>query len=179
MNNQNNVIFREEQRFRQLWLWLTAGSIAVVIPAIFIYGIIRQIGMGQPFGDRPMSDTALIVTGIVAGFLSIGIAALFWYARLITEVRRDGLHLRFIPFHRRWINIPFENVAGCAACTYKPLIQYGGWGIRRGLKGKAYNVSGNLGVQLDFVNGKHLLIGSQKPEELAQAISQMRDSNIA
>ena len=76
MNNQNNIIFREEQRFRQLWLQLTTGSLAVIIPAIFIYGIIKQIGMGQPFGDRPMSDSALIITAVAASFISIGVAAL-------------------------------------------------------------------------------------------------------
>jgi TATA-box binding protein (TBP) (component of TFIID and TFIIIB) len=36
--------------------------------------------------------------------------------------------------------------------------------------GKAYNVSGNKGVQLVFKNGKKLLIGSQKADELAKAI---------
>ena len=100
------------------------------------------------------------------------------YARLITEVRSDGLHLRFVPFHLRGINIPFKSIATVEACKYNPIKEYGGWGIRRGPKGKAYNVIGNLGVKLDFVDGKRLLIGSQNPEELAQAISQMRDSDI-
>ena len=36
--------------------------------------------------------------------------------------------------------------------------------------GRAYNVSGREGVRLDFADGKHLLIGSQRAEELAAAI---------
>ena len=57
------------------------------------------------------------------------------------------------------------------AREYKPLREYGGWGIRCSLKrGKAYNVSGNKGVQLVFKNGKQLLIGSQKAEALEEAI---------
>lgn len=39
---------------------------------------------------------------------------------------------------------------------------YGGWGIRYGRKGKAFNVFGSRGLQLEFTNGKRLLIGSQK-----------------
>jgi len=39
------------------------------------------------------------------------------------------------------------------------------------LKGKAYNVSGNRGVQLELLNGGRILIGSQKPEELVKAIN--------
>jgi hypothetical protein len=38
----------------------------------------------------------------------------------------------------------------------------------------AYNVSGNRGVQLEFSNGKRLLIGSQRPEDLAAAISRAK-----
>ena len=174
MNNQNNVIFREGQQFRQVWMWLVMGPVTVIVPAIFIYGIIKQIGMGRPFGDRPMSDIALIIASITVCVITFGIAAMMWYARLITEVRSDGLYIRFVPFHRREIHIPFENIATVEACTYKPVKEYGGWGIRRGTKGKAYNVSGNLGVQLDFVDGKRLLIGSQNPEELTQAIEKMR-----
>ena len=48
---------------------------------------------------------------------------------------------------------------------------YSGLGIRHGRKGKAYNVSGNRGVQLGLSNGKQLMIGTQRPEELAEALS--------
>jgi hypothetical protein len=55
--------------------------------------------------------------------------------------------------------------------TYSPLRDYGGWGIRYGSKGKAYNVSGNRGVRLELSNGKRLLFGSQRPEELSEAVA--------
>lgn len=54
--------------------------------------------------------------------------------------------------------------------TYSPLKEYGGWGIRYGSNGKAYNVSGNQGVQLEFRDGKRLLVGSQLPLELLNAL---------
>mgnify|MGYP001089165244 CR=1 FL=1 len=34
----------------------------------------------------------------------------------------------------------------------------------------AYNVSGDRGVQIELLNGKRLLIGSQQAEELLRAI---------
>ena len=55
--------------------------------------------------------------------------------------------------------------------TYRPIRDYGGWGIRYGRGGKAYNVSGNRGVMLELSDGQKLLIGSQKPDDLANAIS--------
>jgi TATA-box binding protein (TBP) (component of TFIID and TFIIIB) len=54
------------------------------------------------------------------------------------------------------------------------MLEYGGWGIRCGWHGKkVYNISGNRGVQLVFKNGKRLLIGSQKPDDFANALNLM------
>ena len=41
-------------------------------------------------------------------------------------------------------------------------------------RGKAYNVSGNEGVQLELTNGKRILIGSQRADELADAIKRAK-----
>ena len=51
-------------------------------------------------------------------------------------------------------------------------MEYGGWGIRWTRNGKAYNVSGDLGVRIDYENGRHLLIGTRHPDALKQAIDQ-------
>ena len=59
-----------------------------------------------------------------------------------------------------------------AARVYRPIREYGGWGIRYGKNGKAYNISGDRGVQLELQNSKPLLIGSQRADELAQTIQQ-------
>jgi len=101
--------------------------------------------------------------------------ALFVFGRLITEVREDGIYIRFVPFHRRSRKIPFKDLKEYQVRTYRPILDYGGWGIRCGLKGKAYTVSGNRGVQLELTSGERLLVGSQRPEELWQAIRAQSD----
>ena len=61
------------------------------------------------------------------------------------------------------------------ARTYRPILEYGGWGIRYTMgRGWAYNVSGNQGVQLELASGKRILIGSQRAEELARAIGEAK-----
>jgi hypothetical protein len=117
-----------------------------------------------------MSDTALAVTGTLLIVLEIGIVAMFAAMKLITEVRSDGLYIRFLPFHLSFRRIPLEDMAGFEARMYRPIREYGGWGIRFGRGGRAYNVSGNRGVRIDYANGKHILIGSQRADELAAAI---------
>jgi hypothetical protein len=115
-----------------------------------------------------MSDTGLAVVGPLMILLGIGLALLFYKMRLVTEVRKDGVYVNFIPLSRQ--TVLFADIAGCEVRTYRPIRDYGGWGIRYGPAGKAFNVSGNRGVQLKLTNGKRLLIGSQRPEELAQAV---------
>lgn len=91
-------------------------------------------------------------------------------ARLTTEVREEGLFIRYRPFHRREKQIPLENMVKVEAVTYRPILEYGGWGIRSGWSGKAYNARGNRGARIEYAAGQRLLIGSQRAEELAGAI---------
>jgi hypothetical protein len=110
----------------------------------------------------------MIVIAIICG---IGLPILMYVINLTTEVRSDGFYVRFFPLHLSSIRITPQEIKGFEACTYSPLGDYGGWGIRFGRKGKAYNISGNRGVQLELTNGQRLLIGSQRPEELVQTLT--------
>lgn len=166
MNNQINStppIFREEQPFRQVWFWL----VILFTAGLFWYALISQIFLNRPFGNKPAPDALLIIFWLVFG---LGLPVAAFYTRLITEVRGDGLYIRFIPFHRSFRKIPFADIQQAETRTYRPIREYGGWGIRFGPHGRAYNVSGNRGVQLVLAGGKRLLIGSQQPDALLQAI---------
>jgi hypothetical protein len=130
--------------------------------------MIKQFMLGYPWGSRPMSDTALAIVGPLLILMGIGLPLLFQKMKLLTEVKEDGVYINFVPLSRQIMR--FEDIVTCEVRTYRPLREYGGWGVRYGRAGKAYNVSGNRGVQLKLSSGKGLLIGSQRPEELAQAI---------
>ncbi|MBN2109660.1 MAG: hypothetical protein JW705_01035 [Methanosarcinaceae archaeon] len=164
----DHVIYREIQKFDQLWLWLV-----VLLPvAIAWYGAIEQLVYGRPFGDNPASDRGMLVIWVLFGI----VLPLFMISlRLIIEVRNSGIYVKFFPFHLSFTHYPFENIRSYEAVTYRPLSDYGGWGIRYGPKGKAYNVSGNRGVMLEFKNGKRLLVGSQEPEALKMSMDQARN----
>lgn len=162
--NSVNILYSECQYFRQLWLWV----LILVIAAISIWGMVQQLIFGKDFGNNPAPDAVLIVMVIIFGF---GFPVAFHKMNLTTQVRSDGIYYRFFPFHLSLRKIEFGDVAECEVRTYSALRDYGGWGIRYGRKGRAYNVSGNRGVQLTFSGGKKLLFGSQKPEEFAAAIN--------
>ena len=163
-------LYREIQHFRQVWLW----ALVVFIAVLCLYGAFQQLVLGKPFGTNPAPDSVMIVLAVIFG---LGLPFFMHKTNLTTEVREDGLYFRFFPFHLSFRRIAFEEIKEFEACTYSPLRDYGGWGIRYGRKGQAYNISGNRGVQLELSSGKHLLIGSQKPEELAETLTSILDRN--
>jgi len=168
--------YHEEQRFRQWWLWAVIVISVVSLLGTFGYGFVKQLVFNQPWGDRPMPDYALAIVGSLAILSSVGLIWLFLAMTLVTEVRHDGLHIRFFPLTQT--TIAFQDIRQCEARTYHPIREYGGWGIRMTIRrGKAYNVSGNCGVQLELSNGKRLLIGSQRSDELAAAINAHRSTD--
>ena len=128
----------------------------------------QQVVFGKPFGNNPAPDIVLVIITIIFG---LGFPALFYMVNLTTEVHNDGLYFRFYPFHLSFQKIEPDDIKIFEVRTYSPIREYGGWGIRYGRKGKAYNVSGNRGLQLEFSDGKQLLIGSQRPEDLAEALN--------
>ena len=162
--NREYPLYRETQHFRQLWLW----ALVLFTALLSLYGAFQQLIMGEPFGSNPAPDSVMVILAMIFG---IGLPLFMFTTNLTTEVHSDGLYFRFFPFHLSLRRIAIEEIGGFEVCTYSPIKDYGGWGIRYGRKGKAYNVSGNRGVKLELSNGKRLLIGLQKPEELAEALS--------
>ena len=160
--------YREEQRFQQPWIWGPLILFGIGTTGLVGYTMVKQLAFGQPVGDRPMSDTALAFVGPLILLVVWGTCLLFVVLKLVVEVREDAIAIQFRPFLRR--DVGFGDIVRCEARTYRPIREYGGWGIRFGRNGTAYNVSGNRGVQLELANGKRLLLGSQRADELAGAI---------
>jgi hypothetical protein len=166
-----HVLFHEVQEFRRLWIAFPILPGAAALIAVFVFAMLRQLGGDIPFGSDPMPDLLLWILGSFMILLGCFLIFIFLCMRLVVTVNRKGLHMRYVPFVKR--RISFMDIAGCEAKTYSPLRDYGGWGIRRGKKGRAYNVRGNRGVVLSFKDGTNLLIGSQKADELAGVILRM------
>jgi hypothetical protein len=160
----NKVLFSEKQQFNQWWLWL----ILLGVNGLFLFGVFKQVLLGQQFGDRPMSDSMLIITAVLMLILSL----FFFCFRLDTEIKSDGIYVRFFPFLLSFKHYPWGKLSKIYVRAYSPITEYGGWGFRLGLfgKGRAYNVSGNKGLQLEFTDNTLLLIGTNKPNELTEAL---------
>ena len=85
------------------------------------------------------------------------------------DAHPQAVAIRYAPLFER--TIARYEIAVVELRRYGPIREFGGWGIR-GFGGRiAYNVRGNEGVELTLTDGRQVLIGSGRAEELAGAIS--------
>ncbi|MBS1651949.1 MAG: hypothetical protein JSU07_08075 [Bacteroidetes bacterium] len=163
----DEAIFYEKQKFNQWWHKL----LLIVINGIFVFSVVRQVIFNIPSGG----SEGLFVSAATVLIISIFILS----TKLETIVKHNGIYTRFFPFHFKFKYFSWNSLTACYIREYAPIMEYGGWGLRYGVfgNGKAYNVSGNKGLQLKFVTDKKLLIGTQKPEELEKALKNIKQNN--
>jgi cytochrome c oxidase subunit IV len=164
---QNQPVFREVQQWNPLLRW----SLVLLMLVTAALTVVAAAATMRDSSER-VAPLVLIACGVL---LPSRVALLALTARLETEVRPEGLFVRYVPFHVHGRQFRPQELSEFYARQYKPIREYGGWGIRYGWNGRAYNVSGNEGVQLIFTNGKRLLIGSKRPYELESAIRSIMD----
>ena len=162
MKNHQIIHFREVQYMRRVW-WVML--LVLGIAALMWWGFIQQIFFGIPWGNNPSPDWMMWMLWLIFG---IGFPFAFYRMGLIVEVLDDKILIRYVPLIRN--EILLSEIEEVEARTYQPLREFGGWGIRGLSSKRAYNVSGDQGVELTMEDGRKVMIGSQKAEELALAI---------
>ncbi|MFN5421816.1 MAG: hypothetical protein ACK5AO_00995 [bacterium] len=161
---KTEIKFTERQHFTQWWLWM----ILIGIIATTSYGAISQ-----HLSDEPGSDTGLLFSLLI--FLLVII--LFRTISLTTQITDEGIMCKLFPFHLSFRVFKWTDIANCHVRKYKPLLEYGGWGLKYGTSGLAYNISGNMGIQLELQDGRKILIGTQQPEEVERVLLVLKNKS--
>ena len=95
--------------------------------------------------------------------------------RLDVEIDEAKITYRFKPFHVKPRIIYWEDVSDFYIRDYRPIREYGGHGLKRKMKyGKSFTVLGKKGLQLILKDGKKILFGTQKPQELERIIGKLK-----
>jgi hypothetical protein len=72
-------------------------------------------------------------------------------------------------------HISISEIASVEVEKYKPIIEFGGWGVRKRFLSRktAYNISGNMGMRVIMKNGSQIMFGTRKPDEMKHAVLKM------
>ena len=156
----NDTAFYEEQKFTQKWilvvLCLITGS---------VFALAALVLFQKKSGVWPPILMILVVIVFVAAFRSL---------TLQCKITGEAIAYRFFPLQRDFKVIQRSEILNLEVVTYKPLGDYGGWGIRMGRKGMAYTVKGDKGLLITLGSQKNILIGTSKPEEMRSFLQQQR-----
>ena len=133
--------FIEIQKFKQWWIWLF-----LFVPlAIPMYNFVN-VGFLEGLMTSPI-------------FLFV---ILFYLFKLSTQIDEKEIKVVFFPVVSK--TIPWKEIKSVKLFDYGFV---GGWGVRFWTKhGTVYNIKGSKGLLLEFLDGKTIVVGTQKEEEL-------------
>lgn len=162
------AVYREEQNF-SWWVYVLLALMAAVGAGFLAWH-------GRPPDPRPVGagwsgqvPLAVAIGLVVPSVLVVGVL------RMTTLVMPTECRVWFgwVPTYQH--AVPLAAIRRIEVVRYRPIAECGGWGIRRGPEGeRVLNARGDQGVRLWLEDGSRLLIGSQRPEELARALEQAR-----
>ena len=160
-------VISEEQKFRNLLIYTALGASYI-------------LSLYHFFKDWDSIQTKDLKTKLIAvsAFLIINLVVIiFIYIKLKTKIDEKGIHYQYVPFHRNEKLIAWNEISKVIIKKYNPLA-YGGWGIKFNLLNsheKHFTVSGNMGIFIFLKNGKTILLGTKKPNEIQLVLNNYQE----
>ncbi|MDR3251960.1 MAG: hypothetical protein LBT35_00090 [Tannerella sp.] len=108
----------------------------------------------------------------------LAVIALLVFISMETIVNDEGVYVKMLPFQWKHKLFAWETISEAYVRQYKPLFEYGGWGMKFQIKALinrganiSFSLSGNMGLQLVLNNGARILIGTHQPNELTAILT--------
>ena len=157
-----------ERTWAPAWVLILIWAACLVGMVSMIYGAYTQAVLGRPFGNDPGPTWLLVGSSVI--FLLIPTLITLLGSRLDVEVWRDRVIVAFGPLRAIRRSVPYEEIEEIEAVTYRPIRDFGGWGIRFRPGRTAWTVRGNKAVRLRLDSGRDFYVGSRFPHRLAERI---------
>tara|TARA_R110002012_G_scaffold322108_1_gene555961 strand:- start:79430 stop:79921 length:492 start_codon:yes stop_codon:yes gene_type:complete len=157
------ILFSEQQKFTQWWLWFI-----LIAPLVIIGATILPANLHIPNPESFSFHLAASSDIWISLIIMVMVLLLFLGMRLSTTIDKESIAIHFFPFFKKsWNWSEIEEIK---------LVTYGfvGYGIRiSSTYGMVYNVKGNKGLAMRLKSGKKYLIGTQNPEALQHILNTM------
>lgn len=122
-----------------------------------------------------------LTTGLIVALLITVLISMFTGIKMVTQIRDDGIHVRFPPFQPSFDHYSWDNIQELYIRAYDAASEYaawgvrlGAWGVKFGASGKGYILGGNKGIQLVLRDNSKVLISTQRPDEMANVLNTLR-----
>lgn len=166
------IYFKEVQRFSQWWFLLLIFASFAIAPVLLVAELLG--GAENVDGQNSILTSLSVVLAI-----EVPIIWLLLKMNLTVEVRSTGVWYRYPPLLFKWKRISPLEIESFEVISYKPVKDYGGWGIKGTRKKRAYSVSGNSGLRMHLVDGKSILLGTLQKNSMKLAMDRMMKANTS
>lgn len=171
----NRIIFSEQQSFRQtVWIWMIIIPVAFGTSLLMLYGFYQQIVLGEPWGDKPMSDTLL--TGFTIGVIIIEALTVWAISslRVSIEITDDEFRYRFFEYLTKWKTFTRHDIVNYSIEKYS-------WWRGRGLgfRKEPFSKTVRMIIKPDYIltlnvkDGRTILMSTGNKEELERAMRKL------
>jgi len=152
--------YNEIQKFNSPWVW--------VFITIAVLGGIFALTMPVPQEDQlPLIPKLFIISLLII----VVIIFMFGYLKTVI-IDREGINIEMRILFKFGKIIRWDEIESVKVDKYRPILQFGGWGYRIGYKAVAYNCRGNDGLIISLKNGRKIVVGTQKPDELKKFLAE-------
>ena len=171
----SKVIFSEKQTFRQVtWIWMIIIPISVGVCAVMLYGCYQQFVLNIPWGERPASDTGLIVLTLATILI---LAATLWLMlafEVSFEINDSEFRYRFFPYATRWKVLTPDSITRYSVGQYNIWGSYG-LGYHKSLRSKTVRmiVKPDFVLTLSLTDGGTIVMSTTNKEETERAMRKL------
>lgn len=153
---------RERTTYTERTPW-PGFATAILWAAVILscYPILAGWDLDLPFSMRwPIALTIVVLAGAVTRLVG-GLTVHVQETRIL-------MHLGSVPLIKK--TVAFTDITALGSVEYKPIREFGGWGVRGVGNRRAWTARGNHAVKLTLAGDRELLIGSDHPRRLEERI---------
>jgi hypothetical protein len=155
------MLFYEEKQFLRsnAIIWFAIASLLITFLALVLN-----------FSANESDWIGMLILSIVI----VSIVPLLLLASVHLRIEKEGIYIRYFPFHFKPLFFNWSEIDHFELRKYNPLSEYGGWGLKGSKNNRAYNVSGDMGLQITLKSGRKLLVGTANPKKMEVALLEIR-----
>ena len=158
------VVYRERTPWA-MWVYL-------VLWGAFIAGALPLL-----WGETALALPAGLLVAASVLLVAALVQVLFGGTTVLVETEAIRVHLGLVPVVSK--RVRYEQIRALESVRYRPIKEFGGWGIRGFGQKQAWTARGDQAVVLHLVNGRDLYIGSDHPRRLEDRIRMAAGDHLA
>lgn len=158
------VVYRERTPWA-MWVYLV------------LWGAFAAAGLPLLWGETavPLPGGLLLAASVL--LVAALVQVLFGGTTVLVETEAIRVHLGLVPVLSK--RVRYADIRALESVRYRPIREFGGWGIRGFGQKQAWTARGDQAVVLHLVSGRDLYIGSDHPHRLEDRIRMAAGGHLA